>query len=103
MADHPHDRNHEISPGADHEVFPDPTGRPAGFKVDAEIMAEQAAYIARGMTGASPDRDLWLIPEAVRDDLRAGFTRHLWTPAKDEAMVLSYDEMLARQKPGKEP
>lgn len=96
------DQKPEIPPDTGHEISPDPTGRPAGFKVDAEIMAAQAAYIARGMTGASPDRDLWLIPEAVRDDLRAGFTRHLWTPAKDEAMVLSYDEILARQKSGKE-
>jgi hypothetical protein len=76
----------------------DPKARPRGFEVREDIMQAQAAYIERGMSGPSPDRDMLLLPEEVRADLRSGFTRDRWAPSKEEAMTLSYEEMLARQR-----
>lgn len=63
-------------------------------------MAAQAAYIARGMTGPSPDMDMDLlpIPAALKADLRSGFTlgrSPQWT--KDQLMTLTYEEMLEIQ------
>jgi hypothetical protein len=65
---------------------------------DPAIMAALAAYYARGMTGPSPDRDLALVPDAVRADLLNGFTAGFWTPTKDEALSMDYEELLARQR-----
>lgn len=70
---------------------------------DPAIMAAQAAYIARGMTGPSPDRDLALVPDAVRQDLLTGFTGDRWTPTKDQMLTLDYEELLALQVGGKAP
>jgi hypothetical protein len=72
--------------------------RPRGFEVREDIMQAQAAYIENGMTGPSPDRDMWLVPDEVRADLRSGFTGGRWAPSKAEAMTLTYEEMLARQR-----
>lgn len=49
------------------------------------------------MTGPSPDKELWLVPAAVRKDLLNGFTRELWTPSKEELLTLDYEELVTRQ------
>lgn len=98
MTDGPRDQKSEISHDTEHEISPASTARPRGFEVRTDVMEAQAAYVARGLTGPSPDKDMWLIPEAVRPMMRRGFVPEgVWVPTFEEAAAMTMDDLHAAQ------
>lgn len=65
-------------------------------------MRAQAAYLDRGLTGPSPDKDLDLLPEgSAKEFIKRGFVAEgFWTPTVEEALTLDSDEIWRRQRGG---